>query len=319
MKHYNKINCQICSKQFTPKNSRQLICSFKCYKKRDKLKEHSILDKFEHGHLKSVSIKKALKRRKYLIRDAKVIAYESSPTGKAYIGVNKFPLQPVKEGFGFKGVLLQTENREFIQCHICGKWLQKLGGGHLQKHAITKKDYQKKFSLFLGNGLVSDATSYHYEANGHKKIAKVGNEVNNKNLAKSHNKAMIAYKKLRKSNFLKDIIEHQNRYAICEAQLQFRLLSWVKIYKDLPSRSNKKADARRICKAIFRRYGSLNIGFKHFGLPTRYRVGTNVELNSLNGKQLFFNYNKDYNKDIIWDWIKENSPILQQKLISTVE
>lgn len=303
---YSKVNCLICHKSFQPETSRQRICSELCYIKRDKLKEKSILAKFDSS-LGSKKIKKLLNNKKYLIKDERTMTYSDSPTGRAFIGVSKRPLQEVKEGFGYKGVLIQTDNRQFVQCHICGKWVKKLTGGHIEKkHKITKAKYQKKFGLMVGNGLVADATSYRYEESGRKKNEKYPEQV--KKIQK------IKFRpKLRK---LSDKIEHQNKYAICEKQLEFRLLSWVKMFKDLPSASTKKGDGRKLCKAIQRRYGSLNEGFKHYGLPVRYRNGSTVELVAPDKEQLFFNYNKFYSKDNIYNWLTKHCSKLQDKVIT---
>lgn len=55
-------------------------------------------------------------------------------------------LEPVKNGFGFYGVLLCDPYADRIQCHICGKWYKFLGG-HVRFHGTTAEDYKDEFEL----------------------------------------------------------------------------------------------------------------------------------------------------------------------------
>ncbi len=319
MKKYRTIRCDICSKVFEPTGAKQKTCSVECLNtknaRKQKVKIRTFLDKFDLHHESYKKILRLVKNRKYLVKDERTIPYVDSPTGKAFIGISKKPLQPAKEGgFGYQGVLIQTDNRQFIQCHLCGKWLRKLSGGHLdKKHKITKIDYQNKFGLYAGNNLVSDASSYKYETSARKRNDLDQNK--NISLLKKHQKLVThnSHKSVARKT------EHENRYSICEAQLNFRLLTWIKQFKDLPSRSTK-GDAGKVCKAIYRRYGSLNAGFKHYGVPVRYKQGTNVELVAQDSHQLFFNYNnKGYDKEKLFSWMVEHSPVLQEKTFTINE
>ena len=86
-----------------------------------------------------------------------IIKYSGAPSGKAYIGVNKEPLMPVKEGYGFQGVLLQDESRQFVQCHNCGEWFKSITGGHLKTcSGLSGREYKQKYGLYLTKGLISD-------------------------------------------------------------------------------------------------------------------------------------------------------------------
>lgn len=278
------------------------------------LKKYFNLPERTRAHSSILSkIERDLRKRKYKIKDEYTIPYDS-PTGRVYIGVAKRPLQPAKaDGYGFQGVLLQTDNREFIQCHVCGKWMKKISGQHLESHGLDKRKYQNKFGLYKGNSLVCDATSYRCEIAGMKRVEKHP-EANIKTLAKGRIGA--AKKNKIRSHKIADRIEHQNRYAICERQLGFRLIEYIRQFHQLPSRSSK-SDGRKIAKALFRRYGSLNDGYKHYGLPAQYRDGTNVELVAPDNKQMFFNYNKkSYNRDHVYEWMKEHCPNLANESIN---
>lgn len=252
---------------------------------------------------------KSLSDKKYLISDERTEDNELSPTGRAYIGLSKRPLQKFKKGFGYLGVLLQTDNRQFIQCHFCGQWMKKITKTHLVEHNLTAKEYKQEVGLLPGTALVSDATSYAYEESARKsilaklkkdpdffkKFAEMGREGNAKQF---HPK-------------FGGITEHDNQYALCEKQLGYRLIEYVKRYKILPSRS-VKGEGGSISKALFKRYGSLQEGFEHYGLPCLHRKGSAVKLMAANGKELLFNYNKNYNREAVYNWICDNTPSLKE-------
>lgn len=304
MKIFQNIKCEVCQNDFRPLSSKQKTCSEKCLDKKHKRKDkNKVLKYFETPTNKRPVYKgilNLLKNRKLKVTDHRTIPYDS-PTGRAFVGVAKKPLREVENGFGFKGVLLQTDNRMFIQCHICGKWIRQLTKRHLQKHKITKDKYKTKFGLMKSTSLVSDELSYSLEKRARIRLEKNPNSLNHLTNIAAKGLASQKRRKLIHND------EHNNRYGICEKQLGFRLIEYIKKYKDLPSRSIK-GEGGIISKALYRRFKSLNQGFKHYGLPTRYRQGSNVELNAPNGKQLFFNYNKDYSKDKIWAWFVQNCP-----------
>lgn len=251
-----------------------------------------------------------LKSNRFLITDNRVIDYPDSPTNKAFVGVAKKPLQKVKNGYGFLGVLLQTDNRMFIQCHICGEWMQQITNRHLESHKITFEGYRKKFGLLLSTSLVSDERSYSLEERGRKNI----NRFNSENLQRSaHAKKAVGQRVKSQSKI--GIVEHNNRFGLCEKQLGFRLIEYIKKYKQLPSQHGSKGEGRSIYKALGKRFGSVNNGFSHYKLPTQYRKGTTVELVATNNKQLYFNYNKsDYSKEKVYEWIVKNTPDLQNNI-----
>lgn len=256
-----------------------------------------------------------LRKRKLRITDQRVIKYENSPTGKGFVGVAKSPLMPAKKGYGYLGVLLQTDNRTLVMCHECGKWMRYINKTHLESHGLDKKQYCKKYGLFITNGLLSDEMSQSQAERGRQNILKLNRE-NPEYAQQIRAEAGRRRKGQLRSQTGSDTVEYKNRYNTCERQIGYRLIEWVKKYKDLPSRSNKKGDGASISKVLFRRYGSVNNGFQHYGLPVRYRKGTSVELNAPNKKQLFFNYNKNYIPEQVWAWMVKQCPMLEPEAIN---
>ena len=58
---------------------------------------------------------------KYKTNKKNKIPYQDAPSG--YIKIKKWvpPFAPVKEGFGFVGVLAEDLKSGKLQCHVCGK------------------------------------------------------------------------------------------------------------------------------------------------------------------------------------------------------
>ena len=273
--------------------------------------QKNILDKFFLVRDKQAKEKtlQLLEESKWKITDARTIPYDS-PTGAAYVGVAKSPLQKVEKGFGFKGVLLQTDNREFVQCHECGKWLRILSMHVKRMHKVSSREYKEKFGLPLYKGFIPDALSYKKEEASRKLWAdKKYREARTIALRTTSKKAMQASLLTRRGR--KPTVSFENEKGTCELQIKFRLLEYIKQYKDLPSQT-QKGEGRKIAKVLHRRHGSINKGFEYYGLPMRHRTGTNVELISPNKEQYFFNYNKpNYSKQAVFDWMYKNCPVLQ--------
>lgn len=232
---YAPINCAVCGDSFTPKSSSAKICGKSICKKR--YVNGKILkffpDKVKHNVRK---IRGYIANTKYKITDERVERDITSPTGKSYIGVSKRPLVRIKDGFGYMGVLLQTDNRMFVQCHVCGKWMRSIGSAHAELHNMSLDKYRKKFGLYEDKALISDSLSYSLEERGRKRFYMNQDAIIEK-LREGAEKAREIQRK--KKIKLVGLAEHDNKYATCERQLGFRLLEYIKQYHILPSRSHK--------------------------------------------------------------------------------
>lgn len=63
---------------------------------------------------------------------------------------------PKGEGYGYFGVVMQTEDLTKVQCHICGELFKHLSGHIWQKHKMAVKDYKDKFQLARSTALTSE-------------------------------------------------------------------------------------------------------------------------------------------------------------------
>jgi len=81
-----------------------------------------------------------------------------APTGEELIFYNyKEPLEPIKNGFGYMGVVLSNKEETRIQCHICGKLFEEVGTHARQAHKIKVKEYKQKFGLSFNTSLISES------------------------------------------------------------------------------------------------------------------------------------------------------------------
>ena len=85
----------------------------------------------------------------------KIMKYLEAPSGKVRIGKYVPPFEPVKEGHGFLGVVLEDVKSGFLQCHICGRWYG-IFNSHLAKiHGTNSDEYRKRFGLSKSTALKS--------------------------------------------------------------------------------------------------------------------------------------------------------------------
>ncbi len=71
------------------------------------------------------------------------------------IDIYKDPLTKNKEGFGYMGCLMQTKEKDKLQCHICGELHGHLST-HIRKHGLRAREYRKRFGLCWNTSMVSE-------------------------------------------------------------------------------------------------------------------------------------------------------------------
>lgn len=74
------------------------------------------------------------------------------------IGSNA-PYTPVKNGYGYYGVLISHKENGKIHCHLCGKFYGNLGSHIANDHNMPSKDYKKKFGFSMKQPLCSSSMS----------------------------------------------------------------------------------------------------------------------------------------------------------------
>lgn len=297
-------SCPTCRKQFALyrshcKATKSSYCSTTCYAKSHRVKEYT--SKFAGKDKRAV--KKILGRKGFYKSHKdeyknKIVPYADSPTGKAYVGINKSPFMPAADdGHGYQGVLIQDEDREFIQCHSCGKWMQKISNLHLKScSGLTTTQYKEKYGLQKTTGLVSDETSL--------RLTK----------AALKNKFSITQKRNLKKGYpppksRSHSMEFFNRHGTCPLQLKTRLIEFIKCNRELPSQNNR---GRPIYKALRRRYGEYGHALSAHGLPWMKRQGTNMRFSFPDGTVYKYNINQFHDREELFNLIMEKCPVMHE-------
>lgn len=234
-----------------------------------------------------------------------IINYDNSPTGKVYVGHAKSPFMKTKTGIGFQGVILQDENRKFVQCYECGKWFRMLTNRHLKKCSGSSiKEYKEKFGLLSSRGVVADETSMILAKNALQNKSHL-TEKGQKQIEKMRKKSIVASKKRKDIGVKK--IAYQNNYGTCPLQLLTRLVNFINCNHELPNHHNRGG---QIYKAIRRRYGSFPEYLRKHGLPYFKRTGTNMMFQFPDGEVYWYNINQWNDREELYFKMYTKCPIL---------
>ena len=84
------------------------------------------------------------------VREPSVDAIVFPPDTPLFYANYKQPLRPVEDGYGYYGTIATSQDRDFIQCHVCGRLFRGLGRHINMHHALTGREYKGQ----LREGLV---------------------------------------------------------------------------------------------------------------------------------------------------------------------
>lgn len=236
----------------------------------------------------------ALKKNEY--KDL-LIDYPDAPTGRAYVGINKQPFMKSDTGIGFKGVVLQDENRGLVQCYECGGWYQILNRKHLISctggKIKTCREYRIKHGLFLTQSLSSDTWALQVTKNlFNTPNRQRGGRLNNHPPKNNQHTKTEAYK---------------NLHGTCDLQILSRLVRFILTSHELPGRGNRGLP---LYKVLVRRFGNYGAGLAAHGLPNMERKGTNILYTFPDGEELRININRWGSREILYKTMLEKCPVL---------
>ncbi|MCP3684685.1 MAG: MucR family transcriptional regulator [bacterium] len=246
--------------------------------------------------MKQHSTENEFSKNKFKYND-KIIDYKHSPTGKAYIGLAKEPLMKTESGIGFQGVKLQSENRELIQCNECGKWCKILTVKHLKEHGMTLVEYKKKYGFNKRTALCSDEQSRIRSARIIDTIHGIPNTPPQRELMK------LREGKQKKTSS----IEEQNNLGTCPLQLKTAFINHINRFRKIPTGLSHH-DGYVQLPTVIRRFGSLNNALKEWGLPTKHKMGANIEFAFPDGTVFWTKKGKGYEE--LYLIMKDKCPVL---------
>lgn len=276
MKHGKNKKCAECGITFNTTNTSKKYCSKSCMRKSNynnvpielkrKWESERKDKKMLEEHLKENEFTK--NKHKY---NQRIVKYAESPTGGAYVGLAKGALIPNDNGIGFKGVKIQSENREVTQCYKCGKWYKNLNSHILRAHKMDIDEYKQEFGFNAHENLLPDAITMKLSDLMTKRITS-GDIVPSRNhqISRYRNKNIDHSRHYEKS-------EYQNKKGTCPLQLKEALVNYIHRFKRLPSGKGAKVNRFEKYQTLERRFGSFNNALKAYGLPTRHKMGALTE------------------------------------------
>ena len=229
-----------------------------------------------------------------------LMGYPMSPTGKCYVGLAKAPLIPSENGIGFKGVKVQSENRELIQCFECGGWFKHINHKHVSTHGLTLDEYKEKHGFMRGTALTSDIVSNYYA----EQVVKNGLTSFNRLPQEKLNKMLNGNRG--QNNKLTS--EQENNKGTCPLQLKTQLINYINRFKRVPYK-NRGRDGSVKVDVIKYRYGSMNNFLDLIGLPVKKRRGGITEYIFADGFTFFYNHQRD-NYLELYNIMLEKCPVL---------
>jgi hypothetical protein len=148
------------------------------------------------------------------------------------VDIYKDPLKKNDNGFGFLGCMMQTPDKDKVQCHICGKLFGHLGFHVKTGHKITSKEYREKFGLAKDTSLTSKVTR-------EKLLAKYL-EIPEETRLAWREKGQASFKKLLKAGKLhskgyKWSLEYKNKHGSCPDQILDQIKQFKEKHGRVPS------------------------------------------------------------------------------------
>ena len=184
----------------------------------------------------------------------RIIKYDS-PSGFINTGKLIPPFQPLKEGYGFLGVVAEDSETNKLQCHICGKWFYGLNS-HIRQIHDSIDNYKKTFSLSMGTALLDKSHRLKHSevmTGLHKKYPK---KFENRNPRPHSTKGV------------KLSVERQNKFGTCDLQIATKITN---IYNRLGRTPRmfelEKYYGRSFCYLIKNRYKSYAKICRQLNLP----------------------------------------------------
>lgn len=184
------------------------------------------------------------------------------------------PVEQVKNGYGYLGVVLRDTEKDLIQCHICGKWCRSIGHHIRLAHKIDIRSYRIRFGLPLSYPLISRSYSKNL-SNGFKK-RKIRKYLKTSG-RKKYKRTKI---EMDSHRYGSTSPAAKNKKGICDEQIDRRYL----IVCDMVGRQARQSDLKEhdpsLPSAIKSRYKSFNkyLSVKGFDIIREIKRYTNKEL-----------------------------------------
>jgi hypothetical protein len=176
------------------------------------------------------------------------------------------PYMENDSGYGYKGVVMYDEEKDKLQCSICGEWFSSLASHLAKAHGKKAEDYKDEQGIHRNVALVTKEISRKISYTARKNLesgiipSTWNRGTGNRGTGKRYKVKM----------------QHKNKHGLCDAQIAARVIIVLKEsgkdgIEELTSHDFTKYDAK-LLQAIIRKYGGWelaanSLGFKYVGSP----------------------------------------------------
>jgi len=145
-----KVNCVVCGEEFITGGWNSIVCSKKCRHKRT---YQQTIAKIGKNGFNKLQRELRMKRNEKKLNESKNTPREEGwPEGIEY----HKPINPIKDGYGYHGVLLADKKTGQVQCHVCGGWFDWLQNHIRGSHKMKADEYREQFGLGYTTALCSE-------------------------------------------------------------------------------------------------------------------------------------------------------------------
>lgn len=175
------------------------------------------------------------------------------------------PFMEAPAAHGFLGVIMYDDKEDKVQCHICGKWMEHVGGHINKAHGVSGEDYKDRFGLAQRIALCGSGYSAKRREIADKGVASGTFKAVMR--AGEHTPRRIAYRRNPKVRPGNSALSVKNRHGLCELQMFGRYEVVKKIVGREPLSPDLQKYDSQLLGAIYKSYESLNKYKKHIGRP----------------------------------------------------
>lgn len=190
---------------------------------------------------------------------------------------------------------MQTKDKTLIQCHECGQLRKRLNNSHLRTHGINAERYKQRNGIALTTPLAATIWIQKKSAN-----------------IKADPRAYYKRARLRTSDYVRRSkrpvsIEERNQFGTCGAQLAYRLASYIKETRKLPS-GKSGSSGRQLYRSIDNHLGSLKRALKYF-FGVKYKTSGRM-ITLVKGRSRI-KYDAERDNEKAHQWLVKNIPALK--------
>lgn len=200
----------------------------------------------------------------------------------------KTVVQAKGEGYGYMGTVAMSEDREYIQCHICGDLFRSLSGHIRLEHKVSMREYKEDYGLSATNVLIGESLRYDLQQQN---VNSKRNKGQPEGLKKHVAKLKAGEVKIHRGDHS---LEWRNKRGLCPDQVLEKILDLKEKLGHVPSIDEFKMEYKgRFLHSIQYLHGSWSEAVRKLGEKTREDLRRHSEEDLIEELQ---NFQKKYDR-----------------------